>query len=111
MIRIIKLKLKEYKRTKNPNKLFIESAVDFIRTYADQTHHGKEEGILFRELKNKQLSPEHKKTLNELIQEHSTARKTTNQLEATKTLYFLEHKKALDLLLEKMDLLGKTYHY
>ena len=30
--------------------LFIDSAVDFIRTYADRTHHGKEEDILFREL-------------------------------------------------------------
>jgi len=111
MIKIINSKLEEYKKTKTPNKLFIESSVDFIRIYADKTHHGKEAGILFRELKNKQLSTEHKKILNELIQEHITARKTTNQLEATKTLYFLGHKKALDLLLEKMDFLGKTYHY
>jgi len=109
MIKIIKLKLKEYKRTKNPNKLFIESAVDFIRTYADQTHHGKEEGILFRELKKKQLSYEHKKTMNELIQEHIVGRKTTNELETVKTLYFLGQKEALDLILEKMDFLVKFY--
>ncbi len=51
MIKIINSKLEEYKKTKTPNKLFIESSVDFIRIYADKTHHGKEEGILFRELK------------------------------------------------------------
>jgi hemerythrin-like domain-containing protein len=109
MIRIIKSKLEEYKRTKNPNKPFIESAVDFIRTYADQTHHGKEENILFRELRKKALSSEHKKTMNELIQEHITGRKTTVQLETAKTLYFLGQKEALDLILEKMDFLMKFY--
>jgi len=63
MIKIINSKLEEYKKTKTPNKLFIESSVDFIRIYADKTHHGKEEGILFRELKKKQLSTEHKKNI------------------------------------------------
>ncbi len=28
--------------------VFIETAVDFFRTYADRTHHGKEEEIYFR---------------------------------------------------------------
>ncbi len=40
-----------------PDPLLIESAVDFFRTYADRTHHGKEEDILFRELKKKQFDP------------------------------------------------------
>lgn len=109
MIRIIKLKLEEYKRTEYPNRTFIESAVDFIRTYADQTHHGKEEGILFRELKKKRLSSEHKKTMNELIREHIIGRKTTTQLETAKILYFSGQKEALDLILEKMDFLVKFY--
>ena len=30
--------------------VFIDNAVDFFRTYADRTHHGKEEDILFRDL-------------------------------------------------------------
>ncbi|MGD9676204.1 MAG: hemerythrin domain-containing protein, partial [Candidatus Bipolaricaulia bacterium] len=36
--------------------LFVDLAVDFIRTYADRTHHGKEEDILFRNLDRKGLS-------------------------------------------------------
>ena len=53
MIRITRLKLEEFRRTNEPNEAFIEALVDFIRTYADQNHHGKEEDILFRDLKKK----------------------------------------------------------
>ena len=54
---------------------FIMVAVDFIHTYADGTHHGKEEDILFRE-----LSQEHKKTMNELVEEHVSGRKMVASL-------------------------------
>ncbi len=30
--------------------VFFDQIVDFIRFYADRTHHGKEEGILFKKL-------------------------------------------------------------
>ena len=32
------------------DSVFIDTAVDFLRTYADRCHHGKEEDILFPEL-------------------------------------------------------------
>jgi len=51
-------KMKKYNKT---NPLFIDIAVDFIRMYADRTHHGKEEDILFRDLEKKSLSPNHNK--------------------------------------------------
>ena len=38
--------------------VFIDTAVDFIRTYADRCHHGKEEEILFAALQKKELAPE-----------------------------------------------------
>lgn len=47
---------------------------DFFRTYADRTHHGKEEDILFRALADKHLSSEHRRILDELAQEHVQAR-------------------------------------
>ncbi len=59
---------------------FVETMVDFIRTYADRCHHGKEEGILFRELKKKKISHEHRHIMNELIEEHAWGRKTTASL-------------------------------
>lgn len=60
---------------------FIDTSVDFFRIYADKLHHGKEEGILFRELAKKQLSPDHRKTMDELITEHIYARETVSRLE------------------------------
>ncbi len=59
---------------------FIYSAVDFFRTYADRTHHGKEEDILFKALGKKRLAAEHKKIMDELVAEHVLARKTVGEL-------------------------------
>ncbi len=59
---------------------FIRTAVDFFRTYADMCHHGKEEDILFKDLKKKTISAEHKKILDELLEEHACARKLVGRL-------------------------------
>jgi hemerythrin-like domain-containing protein len=59
---------------------FIEAAVDFFRTYADRTHHGKEEDILFKALNEKDLVAEHKKTMAQLVREHAQARKMVGGL-------------------------------
>ena len=78
----------------NPD--FIEAAVDFFRSYADRTHHGKEEDILFRELGRKQLSPEHKKVMDELIAEHVSGRKTVASLNSAKMSYTQGNAGALE---------------
>lgn len=65
----------EYKHEIDP--VFVDIAVDFIRVYADRTHHGKEEDILMRELKQKPLSASDKQVMNELIREHALVRQTT----------------------------------
>lgn len=67
--------------------LFIDTVVDFIRTYADRTHHGKEEDILFRDLIEKQLSPEHRRIMEELVAEHKYARNTVGKLFDAKERY------------------------
>ena len=100
MIRITRLKLEEFKRTNKPDKEFIEALVDFIRTYADQNHHGKEEDILFRDLK---------KIINELIQEHVIGRETTSQLKAAEDSYFSGEKEKINAIFEKMNFLVNLY--
>lgn len=67
--------------------LFIDTAVDFIRTYADRTHHGKEEDILFRDLVKKQLSQEHARIMEELVEEHKYARNKVGMLVDAKERY------------------------
>lgn len=60
--------------------VFVDIAVDFIRMYADRTHHGKEEEILFRDLNRKELSAGDRQLMHELIREHVFGRKTTGAL-------------------------------
>ncbi|MFH1059802.1 MAG: hemerythrin domain-containing protein [Pseudomonadota bacterium] len=60
----------------------IDQGVDFIRTYADRCHHGKEEDILFRDLASRGLSPELGRVMQELIQEHVHARGLVAKLAA-----------------------------
>ena len=64
-------KIKEQQRI---DHVSIDMSIDFIRTYTDLVHHGKEENILFRELEKKNLSAEHSKVMNELMAEHKYSR-------------------------------------
>ncbi len=89
--------------------VFIDTAVDFMRTYADRTHHGKEEEILFTELAKKDLAPEHRQTMTELLEDHVWARKTTASLVEAKNDYLLERDGALDDLLLHLEELVMFY--
>ncbi|MDZ7795492.1 MAG: hypothetical protein U5P10_17900 [Spirochaetia bacterium] len=51
-----------------------------FRTYADRTHHGKEEDILFEHLEKRDLSKSERQLMEELIEEHKLGRKLTKQL-------------------------------
>jgi len=80
MINVVKSELSKIEKSGSIRPGFIETVVDFIRFYADRCHHGKEEDILFRELMKKKISPEHERTMHELIDEHRWARETTAAL-------------------------------
>ena len=56
MLVIIQERLGEVEKTRKIDASFVDTAVDFVRSYADRTHHGKEEDIMFRVLNNKGLS-------------------------------------------------------
>jgi len=89
--------------------VFIDIGVDFIRTYADRCHHGKEEDILFGELATKALAPEHRQIMDELIQEHLRARELTARLVKAKEGYLLEHQGAVAALLDCLEELTEFY--
>jgi hemerythrin-like domain-containing protein len=86
-VAILERTLKETEKSRQMDIFLIYAAVDFFRTYADRTHHGKEEDILFSVLDSKQLAPEHKKIMDELIEEHRHARKTVGNLLAANEDY------------------------
>ena len=70
MIALIRKEILKIKETNKVDVVFIDTAVDFIKIYADKTHHGKEEDILFVELSKKNLDPDHYRIMEELEDEH-----------------------------------------
>jgi hemerythrin-like domain-containing protein len=77
MLSVIKAELNKIEFRHEIDPVFVDIAVDFIRVYADRTHHGKEEDILMRELKLKPLSAEDQRVMTELVREHALVRQTT----------------------------------
>jgi len=80
MLKMIGLTLERVRQTHSIDPYLVDTAVDFIRVYADRTHHGKEEDILFRDLRKKDLSSEDRKLMEELIEDHIFSRATTKTL-------------------------------
>lgn len=76
----LKHELDQIEKSGSIDPYLVDKAVDFIRVYADRTHHGKEEDILFRHLQKKKLSVIDSQAMEELIAEHVFSRKTTKTL-------------------------------
>jgi hemerythrin-like domain-containing protein len=80
MIEVMRRHLAEVRDKQTVDHDLINQMVDFIRMYADRCHHGKEEDILFRDAEKKNLSHDHRRVLQELIDEHQWARGVTKAL-------------------------------
>ncbi len=109
MIAIIR---KQIDRSAQENRIqpeFVDLAVDFIRTYADRCHHGKEEDILFRDLNQKPLSAEHKRIMEELVEEHRQGRRIVADLVEAKGRYLRGDLQALTVILDLMRFLVDFY--
>ena len=80
MLHHLKNQLDRIEKTQSIDPYLVDKAIDFIRMYADRTHHGKEEDILFRHLQKKKLSEIDRQAMDELVEEHVFSRKTTKLL-------------------------------
>jgi hemerythrin-like domain-containing protein len=80
MLSYIRQALPEIEESQQVDPRFVEAAVDFIRTYADRTHHGKEEDILFAEVALRGMSDEDRRAMEKLMDEHAFARAATARL-------------------------------
>ena len=109
MFTILRRELLNIEKFDRLNPILIVYAVNFIRTYVDQTHHGKEEDIFFRELKKKNLSPEHERIMNELIDEHKIVRRTTHELVKASSDYVQGNRNSLSIIFEKIAFLVDFY--
>jgi hemerythrin-like domain-containing protein len=88
---------------------FIDSVIDFMRTYADRCHHGKEEDILFRELNSKALPPELKRIMEELVEEHRQGRQTVLGLVEAGQRYARGDQEAVRTILDLLRYMTDLY--
>ena len=88
---------------------FLDAALDFIRTYVDRTHHGKEENLLFRELDRKPLSIADRQVMNDLIAEHVFGRNIAETLAASNTRYRDGDASALAEIADKLKTMADFY--
>ncbi|MDI9569986.1 MAG: hemerythrin domain-containing protein [Pseudomonadota bacterium] len=109
MLQVVESEAVRIEASGEANPVFIDTAVDFIRVYADRTHHGKEEDILFRELKKKRLTPEHARIMDELIQEHVYSRQTVGKLVAAKDRYVTGDQAAVPEIVALLKELATFY--
>ena len=109
MVKAISKEVKLMKRKNDVNPVLIDTIADFLRMYADRCHHGKEEEILFRALEKKDLSEEHKKIMDKLIDEHILARKLTATLTDANVKYVKGDKSVLPVIIQCMENLSQLY--
>ncbi|RJQ49244.1 MAG: cation-binding protein [Desulfobacteraceae bacterium] len=109
MIAILNQTLEQITGEEKVDPVFIDTAVDFISIYADRTHHGKEEDILFKKLQEKALSKEDRQLMEDLVQEHLFGRKTTKELIEANSRYRDGDDSALAEIAGKIELLTGFY--
>jgi hemerythrin-like domain-containing protein len=109
MLSVIKDVVSKIESNHQVDPVFVDTAVDFIQVYADRTHHGKEEDILFRELKKKPMSDEDRRVMNELVEEHVFGRRATKAIVESNTRYRNGDETALADIAKKLQILIEFY--
>ena len=109
MLAITSKELELIKSNGTVNHRFIDTFVDFIRTYADRTHHGKEEDILFTALEHKNMTTDDKEMMQGLINDHILSRKVVGELAAANKIYVTGDVTSIDTIITKLAFLLELY--
>jgi hemerythrin-like domain-containing protein len=109
MVRLLDRQLKRTAETSQVDTNLISTGVDFFRMYADKTHHGKEEDILFEELSAKRLSEADEEMMECLVQEHILARQSVGRLSDANRHYIEGDRQALKQIVYELGKLVKFY--
>jgi hemerythrin-like domain-containing protein len=105
----VRQEVRHMEATGRVDPLFIDTVVDFVRVYADRTHHGKEEDILFRQLAAREMSEEDQKVMAELVSEHAFGRQTTRELIEANERYRQGDQAALAVIADRLKVLAEFY--
>ena len=109
MVILINQEVSRIKKTGSPNIPLINDMIDFIRSYADKTHHGKEEAILFRDCARKSMSGDDDRIMNELLEEHQYGRKTIHKLQEAKEKYIRGDRAQKEVIIHQLEALVHLY--
>jgi len=109
MIRLMKLEMDRIGEYGSADADFIDSAVIFMKSFADVCHHGKEEKIFFDKLSEKPLPDELKSLMADLVQEHVLMRKLTNDLVRAKDDYMQRKTEAKAEIIMSLNSLVELY--
>jgi hemerythrin-like domain-containing protein len=100
MIKVMRQRVLHAGEQRKIDPRFIETSTDFIRAYADRCHHGKEEDILFRELKKRKIAADHQTIMEELIEDHKWGRQVTARLVGANSRYMKGDQDALPEIID-----------
>jgi len=109
MIRLLDAQSKRIRNGSPPELEFLSQALDFIRTYADRCHHGKEEDILFRDLGRKVLGPADTAMMNDLVREHVWARGRVKELADASAAWHSGSGEAVERIIKALEDLAGFY--
>ncbi len=109
VLRIMAAQVEAMKAANSADSVEVERIVHFIQVFADLCHHGKEEDILFRELARKEISPEHRRIMDELIGEHQLGRQLTASISQANERYRRGEEEALPAIADGFRRLVEFY--
>lgn len=108
MMRILADKIPKIREAQKVEPAFIDPVIDFMRTYTDKIHHGKEEAIYFRECAKKEMTAAEARMLKELLHEHEISRRAVETIAQARKRYPKEEN-ALEVIVEKLEFLVEIY--
>ncbi len=109
MVALLKKEGDGLEQERNIHGEFLDAAIDFFKTYADRCHHGKEENILLRGLAGKNISGEHRRLMEEILEEHRESRAAVAALEDATARYLMGKREALSEIAENIRFLVGLY--
>jgi len=108
-IDLIGKEVQRIQATGRTDLVLLDSLIDFMRTYADRCHHGKEEDILFRGLEDKPLTAEHRQMMDRLVDDHRRSRAKTVRLKELVTAAQRGDRMAVEEVIELLQSLATVY--
>ena len=109
VVRLMQEEMERVNRGEEPDLGLIGSFIEFIHSYADLVHHGKEEDILFKSLAEKPLTPEHRNIMNGLIADHESSRNSVATLLSAKNAYAAGNPGVKSEIVSRLNNLVKLY--